>query len=455
MAYRKYKLALLLRIGILFLLLTGLAVFITNTNLKENPPLAAVVIVPALIFIILTVRNLFAFTMRRFDEMDDFFEAVKYRDFSRWFAVKSGPQDIRELHEGFNKVNETFKSINQEKEEQHLYLQKILALINTGIIAYNIESGNVLWINDSFKKIMNVPSLNNIQFVEQRKPELHESIFEINHSKGDTLTIEVDKSKIKILISSSIFSIKEETFKLIVIQNIDDTLTQNESDAWKKLLSVMTHEIMNSITPISSLAETLQSKIQQSVNDPIGNKLDINDLDTGIESIKKRSEGLLKFAKTYRSLNKITKLNLEKIAVSELFENIKNLMKPSLDEKNIDLSFEMESTGLQIEMDTYLIEQVLINLILNSVEACSRSDNPKIRLSSKKDTKGNAIIKITDNGKGIPNEIIDDIFVPFFTTKKNGSGIGLSLCKQIMLLHKGKIQVYTIEGKGTAISLVF
>ena len=217
----------------------------------------------------------------------------------------------------------------------------------------------------------------------------------------------------------------------------------------------MTQEIMNSIAPISSLAETLQSKVQLSIKDPVKNKLEINDLETGIESIKKRSEGLLKFAKTYRSLNKITKLNLSKILVSGLFENIKTLMQPSLENKKIELNFEIDNPDLQIEIDTYLIEQVLINLILNSVEACKESKKPKIILSAHKNIGGNSIIKIADNGKGIPNEIRDDIFIPFFSTKKNGSGIGLSLCKQIILLHKGKIQIKSAEGKGTLISLVF
>ncbi|WP_332243936.1 HAMP domain-containing sensor histidine kinase [Flavivirga spongiicola] len=387
--------------------------------------------------------------------MDDFFESVKYRDFSRWFNEKSGAEDLRELHKGFNEVNKTIHEINKEKEAQHLYLKKILELINTGIIAYNIDSGEVLWINDSFKKNLNIPSLKNIQFVKNRKPDLFDSVFVKNHTSENSITVDIENEKTKLLIASSIFQIKEHSYKLIVIQNIDSTLTQNETEAWKKLLSVMTHEIMNSIAPISSLAETLQSKVQQSIEHPENHQIDMNDLDTGIESIKKRSEGLLKFAKTYRSLNKITKLNLSKILVVELFENIKTLMLPSLESKGIALHFEIENFNLEIEIDSYLIEQVLINLILNSVEACKGIESPKIILSTQKSIDGQPIIRIKDNGKGIPNEIIDDVFIPFFSTKKSGGGIGLSLCKQIMHLHKGRIQVKSIEEKGTIVSLIF
>ncbi len=455
MAYRKYKFALFVRVIVLFFSLTALAYAIIVLDFKTKPTISIIILMPLVAFFILTFRNLYKFLIRRFDEMDDFFESVKYRDFSRWFTEKSGRQDIRELHKGFNEVNKTIKEINNEKETQHLYLQKILELVDTGIIAYNIETGKVLWVNDSFKNNLGMPSLKTIDFVAKRKPKLFKKIFEVNHAKGNTLNIDIGEEKTKLLISSSLFQIKEDSFKLIVLQNIEDTLNRTESEAWKKLLSVMTHEIMNSIAPISSLAETLQSKVQLSINDPDKNTLEIHDLDAGIESIKKRSEGLLKFAKTYRSLNKITKLNLTNIAINGLFENIINLMKPSLESKNIIFEYEMDNPELRMELDTYLIEQVIINLILNSVEAVKQIEKPNIILSAHRNIQGKAIIRIRDNGKGIPNEIIDDIFVPFFSTKKNGSGIGLSLCKQIVLLHNGKIQVKSIEGKGTVISLVF
>lgn len=455
MAYRKYKFALTLRVIILFLGLTALAFAISLLDFKNNTQISVAILAPIIIVLYYTFRGLYKFIFRRFYEMDDFFESVKYRDFSRWFNEKSGPEDLRELHKGFNEVNQTIHDINKEKEAQHLYLKKILELVNTGIVAYNIDSGNVLWINDAFKKTLSIPSIKNIGFIQKRKPLLFDTIFIEKHAVDESVTITIQDEKTKLLIASSIFEIKAVTYKLVVLQNIESTLTQNETQAWKKLLSVMTHEIMNSIAPISSLAETLQTKVQQSMADPVNQEIDMTDLDAGIESIKTRSEGLLKFAKTYRSLNKITKLNVSKILVIELFESIKTLMLPSLDNKNIELHFEIENLNLQIEMDTYLIEQVLINLMLNAVEACKDVEHPKITLYAQKNIDGQPIIRLKDNGKGIPKEIIDDVFIPFFSTKKSGSGIGLSLCKQIMLLHKGKIQIQSIEHKGTVISLVF
>lgn len=318
-----------------------------------------------------------------------------------------------------------------------------------------MDSGKVLWANDSFKEILGIPSLKTTQFIQKRNQRLHDAIFETNHAKGHTIEVEVNHEKIKILINSSIFLIEEESFKLVVIKNIDDTINRTESEAWKKLLSVMTHEIMNSIAPISSLAETLQYKIRASFEDPEKDPLEITDLDDGIETIKNRSQGLLKFAKTFRSLNKVTKLNLNNVLINGLFENIRILMEPSLEKKHIELVFEIEPPDLKIEIDTYLIEQVLINLILNSVEACKETDHPRITISAQKNIEGRSIIKVTDNGGGISEEIRDQIFIPFFSTKKTGSGIGLSLCKQIVLLHNGKLQVASELGKGTVIRVVF
>ena len=455
MDYKRYKLSLSLRIAGIFILLMVLVFAIYSLDFKENVLISAIILGAIVLVVIIAISNLFKFTTKRHKAMYNFFESVKYRDFSQWFNEDSGSKDIRELHKGFNEVNQTIKALNKEKESQYLYLQKILELIDTGIVAYNMETGEILWINNSFKELLQIPTLKNIDFIKKRSQKLYKDIFETNHVKGSTISIDTEKDKTKALISSSHFKIDTEEFKLIVLQNIDNTLNQNQSEAWTKLLSVLTHEIMNSIAPISSLAETLQAKIKLSTEDSELYPLEIDDLNLGIESIKKRSEGLMKFAKTYRGLNKITSINVKKVYVKELFEGISNLLRSSLKNKNIELQFVLEDPKIQMEMDSSLIEQVLINLVLNAVEACKDSENPIINISAKQSNEGSAIIRVSDNGKGITDEILDKIFIPFFSSKKNGSGIGLSLCQQIMFLHKGKIQVNTIENSGTVIRLVF
>jgi signal transduction histidine kinase len=217
----------------------------------------------------------------------------------------------------------------------------------------------------------------------------------------------------------------------------------------------MTHEIMNSIAPISSLAETLQQNISLAIERPEDDSLELEDLNAGIKTIKNRSEGLLKFAKTYRSLSKVTQLNLTRIRISTLFDNIRLLMLPSINAKNIDIEFNIKSPKLELDIDTHLIEQVLINLLLNAVDACKQQENALIKVEAMLNLNRETVIKVIDNGSGIPQDILENIFVPFFTSKATGSGIGLSLCKQIMLLHKGRIIVKSVEGKGSVFSLIF
>ena len=264
-----------------------------------------------------------------------------------------------------------------------------------------------------------------------------------------------EKTSFKILLSATAFQTEGKVYKLIAFQNVNEALDETESKAWQKLLSVMTHEIMNSVAPISSLADTLKHRLQQSVTSLNDDSGSLDDLELGIDTIKRRSEGLLKFAETYRNLNKITTLNLKKVYVRDLFGNLLQLMQPTLEQKDIELEIILKDTDLQLEVDINLIEQVLINLVVNAIEAVKDSPAPKIVLSAYVASNFRTIIKIADNGNGMPPELLDKIFIPFFSTKKNGSGIGLSLCKQIMMLHRGNIQVQSVEGEGTAFLLQF
>lgn len=447
MNYNAYIFKLFVRILLLVstILALGYAIYVDKT------PYA----IGVSVFLLYLISNTYTFVKRCFVAMDDFFEAVKYRDFSRWFPEDRGPKDIRFLYTGFNEINRTIKEINAQNQAQYVYLQKILEMVDIGIIAYNLESGKVLWSNDSFGEILDMPSFKNIRFVESRKPELFNTIFETYHREPDSISIALQNDSIKILISDTVFQVDNDSFKLIVIQNIDDTLNKNESESWKKLLSVMTHEIMNSITPISSLADTLQSNLQAAIEQPKESHLALEDLSAGIKTIKNRSDGLLKFAKTYRSLSKVTQLNLQRTSVAELFKNIQLLMQPSIQAKHIDIEFKLSSPRLELDIDTHLIEQVLINLLLNAVDACKNKDQAEIRVLASQNRNRAIVLKVIDNGAGIPEDILENIFVPFFTSKSTGSGIGLSLCKQIMLLHKGRIIVKSKVGEGTVFSLVF
>lgn len=399
--------------------------------------------------------NLYDFLKKSQFEVKQFVEGVHYRDFSRHFDVKHAPAEVQSLRQGFNDINSAFKVISLERETQYQYLQKILELVDTGILSYEIETGNVMWMNESLKKLLKIPYLKTVQSLDKRDAELCAKVIDLKPGENSVTDIHIDRNILKVLISATAFQTNDKRYKLVAFQNVNEALDETESKAWQKLLRVMTHEIMNSIAPISSLADTLKNRLQHSselVDDETGT---LEDLSLGMETIKRRSEGLLKFAQTYRNLNMITEPNLQKFYVKDLFKTQHRLMQPTLQQKKIDLEIILKEADLQIEADINLIEQVLINLLLNAMEAVKEKPYPKIILTATKADNGRVAVKVVDNGSGIEDEVLDKIFIPFFSTRKSGSGIGLSLCKQIMMLHKGNIHVQSVMNEGTAFILQF
>ncbi|WP_461451867.1 sensor histidine kinase [Mucilaginibacter sp.] len=448
MIFKRYEWRLLLRILILFATLSATSyIFIKGSDWYVY----LAITLPVLVYIVV---ELMRFHTKAQNEVEQFAESIQYRDFSRHFDVSKAPSELKPLRKGFNEINNTFKSISRERETQYQYLEKVLELVDTGILSYEVETGDSGWVNESFKKLIGIPYLKSINSLEKREEVLYRDIINLKPGENKIVTITRDQQLVKILVSASVFRSDGKVSKLVAFQNVSEALDETESKAWQKLLNVMTHEIMNSVAPISSLADTLKNRLQspEIANSLAGSELE--DLELGIDTIKRRSEGLLKFTESYRSLNKITKLDITKILVRNLFENLNSLMSPTLEKKNIELEIILRDPTLAIEADINLIEQVLINLVVNAIEAVKDREDPRITLSAELQNN-KTLVKVSDNGLGMPPELLDKIFIPFFSTRKTGSGIGLSLCKQIMLLHKGNIQVQSTEGVGSSFVMQF
>lgn len=448
MTFKNHEWNLFIRVLLLFVTIT-----IFSFLLVKQQYVYEIIFVPIIVF---QLVDFYRLHRKAQQELDQFVESIHYRDFSRHFDEKHAPTDLQPLRKGFNEINSTFKVISKEKETQYQYLQKILELVDTGILSYDLESGEVVWMNESLKRLLQVPYLKTIHSLSKRDWHLYHEVMALPLGKSIVSTAHLETTNFKVLLSATAFQTEGHKYKLIAFQNVNEALDENESKAWQRLLSVMTHEIMNSVAPISSLSETLKNMLtstKHKVNPE--NQANFEDLELGIDTIKRRSEGLLKFTETYRSLNKITSLNLTNILVRDLFENLHTLMQPTLEQKNIELEIILKDTDLILEADTNLIEQVLINLLVNAIEAVKENPNPQIILSALQPLNQKIIIRVTDNGNGMPEELLDKIFIPFFSTKKTGSGIGLSLCKQIMMLHKGNIHVKSVLGEGTSFTLQF
>src|ERR1700761_237744 len=449
MIFKRYEWRLLLRVLILFITLAVTSFLAVK---GEGYYLYMVITCPALVYELI---EMIRFQKKAQDEVSQFVESIHYRDFSRHFDVRKAPNELKPLRKGFNEINTTFKLISRERETQYHYLQKILELVDTGILSYENETGETGWINEAFKKLIGIPYIKTISSLEKREEALYKEIIDIKPGESKVISITRNQQQYKILINASVMRSDDKVYKLVAFQNVSEALDETESIAWQKLLSVMTHEIMNSVAPISSLADTLKNRLQspEIANSPVSSQLE--DLELGIDTIKRRSEGLLKFTESYRNLNKITKLDLKKILVRDLFENLSSLMSPTMEKKHIELEIVLRDPALAIEADINLLEQVMINLMVNAIEAVKDREHPRISLAAEVQANNRIVVKVADNGLGIPNELLDKIFIPFFSTRKTGSGIGLSLCKQIMLLHKGTIKVQSSEGQGAAFLLQF
>lgn len=444
--FEKFEWRVLFRILLLFITLSVTS-YLLIKGWYIYSALVAVIIIYQFI-------NMYRSQLRVYREFNEFIDLIHFRDFSRYFNVAQAPPELQPLRKGFNEINSVFKAISREKETQYHYLQKVLELVNTGILSYEAESGEVIWMNESLKKMLAVPYLKTIHSFSLRDENLYKEIITLMPGESRIGMINAEKNSYKVLLSATAFQTEGKKFNFIAFQNINEALDETETKAWQKLLSVLTHEIMNSIAPISSLADTIKNRLTSiEKTDYLAGSLD--DLELGIDTIKRRSEGLLKFAETYRNLNKISKPVLKKMYVRNLFENLHNLMQPTLTQKNIELEIILKDPNLLLEADTNLIEQVLINLVVNAIEAVKEKNEPRIVLSAYAVDNGKTVIKVADNGIGISEVLLDKIFIPFFSTKKTGNGIGLTLCKQIMMLHRGSIQVQSKENEGTGFMLYF
>jgi len=452
MTFKRLEIGIALRVALL------LAVM--YLTLEVLPQFTWLQVGTGLLVLLAQVWELFRYLTRSNNELAKFLQAVQQRDFSQRFHEGHPNASLGHLHQAFNRISDTFRQLHIEKEAQFRYMQTILQMIDTGIMAIDEGRGEVEWTNDACKKILSIPYLKRIEGLAPRYPQLHQALIELRPGESRLLKIRLPGGPTQLLLSATPFSLQHRSLLLVALRNVSATVDATETEAWQKLLRVMTHEIMNSVAPIASLADTLERHLlaarhtyATTADAAPGMEL-LQDTQEGIAIIKNRSEGLLRFAHFYRNLNKSQQIQRTTVYVQELFGSIDRLMRPRLEAEGIALRYDVSSPDLVLQADVNLLEQVLINLLVNAQRAVRSRPDPQILLLARRQENGRVLIEVRDNGCGIPEELLDNIFIPFFTSHKEGSGIGLSLAKHIMLLHKGSIQVESREGVGTVFKLV-
>ncbi len=386
-----------------------------------------------------------------------FFNSIKNDDFTLRFPEYGSAKSFNELNRSLNILNDKIQNIYIKNQAQEQYYQEILKQAEIGILTYN-KKGHILFANPKVEKLLNYTPLNHIKQLAQVDKKLYELFNNLAPFERMLFQLTNERETIQLTIKSSEIVSNDEVLKLITIQDIHNELDKKETDSWIKLIRVLTHEIMNSVTPITSISESILHYYKD--EDGIVETTQIDETKIrmtakGLEVIKNQGNDLMSFVQSYRSFLNVPVPDKKIINGYEFLEKVKVLISQEAGFASISFDILKKSEDLEIYADEKQITQILINLSKNAIQALKETDHAKLQFVLGMTTEGKKYITVQDNGPGIPPDIMNQIFVPFFTTKKDGTGIGLSLSKQIMHLHGGSLTVHSIPNQETLFSLFF
>lgn len=437
--YKKFSFKVIFRILLILLNLVLLTTIYGDQRLFFNQIIFGIIL-------IIQIWELLHYIQKTNRELAKFILAIKHGDISINFAKTKIGESFIDLSQAFEEIIEQYKTAKIEKEAQFQYLKNIVSHLSIGIISVE-DNEKITLFNTSAEQILNKKGINNWRILKEQLPEFTASVESQLPDGRQLFELKTGSETQTLSLNVSTLSLLDKHYTLITLQDIKNEIEQKEIEAWHKLIRILTHEIMNSATPISSLTETMQMMLEK---EPLSEET-LNDLRFSLKTIQKRSDGMLAFIDDYRKITKVPKPKTEQVNLKEFLAEIELLTKAGLKKDNITLKVQSET--ITAEFDQKLIEQVLLNLIKNAQQALSETREAKIEINAF-GKNNQVIIEVLDNGPGISEELKKEIFVPFFTTKKSGSGIGLSLSKQIMHLHGGTIKLRSNQDE-TIFSLYF
>lgn len=402
------------------------------------------------------VHNIYEFVISTNQKLTSFLESIRYSDFNNHFSKDNQlGENFPELNHAFNEVLEIFRKTRAEKEEHLQYLNTLVQHVQVGLISYDSD-GNIELINNIARRFLNVQHIKNIKQLQYANQDMYRLLKELPEGGKHLLR---QSNEMQLSINATELILHNKTYKLLSIQNIKSELQEKEIEAWQNLTRVLRHEIMNSITPITSLVSTLAEILDEDVvlRDGKYEFMDesIEDIKEGLLTIKHRSEGLKRFVDAYRSFTSIPQPKMKLLHIKNLFQKTVFLLQAEIKTRNIDFDCKVVPDDLPLYADPQLLEMVLINLIKNALEALEGRMNGKVVLEAEADEHQRVIISLRDNGPGIEPEALSKIFIPFYTTKGTGSGIGLSLSREILQMHTAQLTVESLPEQGSCFYIRF
>lgn len=403
------------------------------------------------------VVNLIKYLNTTNRKMSYFLESIQNNDSTLLFPKNITGKSVRELYDGLNKINRQIQQLKIESQQREQYFQTLIEQVATGIISFN-SKGFVLHANSAAKRMLGVEILTHLNQLERVNRNLFQAIGSIKSFEQKLVSVVSERGTVELSLKATSFKTKDEELTLLSIQDIRNELDEKELDSWMKLIRVLMHEIMNSIAPITSLSESL-TKFYTVDGQPIRpeevNEKTIDITIRGLNVIKEQGNGLILFVESYRKLTRVPKPDKKLFRLEELINRMQILYASLENSDKVKLSVSLNPPEMELFADENLIAQVLLNLLKNALESVEKTPEGKIQIVCRTSATDRPEILVRDNGPGIPQEIAEQIFVPFFTTREKGSGIGLSLSRQIMRLHGGSLQLRSVPEKETVFTLVF
>jgi len=389
-------------------------------------------------------------------DMGRFIDALRNQDTSQHFTWTKGGTYFRRLYASFEEISRNFRFVRIEKEVENQFFREIIHQSALGIMAVN-QDGSIRLINRAALELLNVEVLTNLENLSELYPGFREMIKEAKDKTNHRMNLVVDGKLVHLAVKTTEILMQGDRVKIWFMSDISREIAWNEVETWQKLIRILNHEIANSVSPIHVLSTSLYEQFhhgkKRKNHEEIDEKLIERTMD-GLQAIIRRSGGLTDFIDTFRNFTNTGVPDYSAVRVRELLKQIETIMSADISSSGAEFSVEVIPADLEVLADEKLIEQVVINLVKNAIQATGDTPKPMIRFRGYRAGK-QVRLDISDNGKGIPGDMLDLVFTPFFTTRKEGSGIGLSLARQVMQMHHGSISVRSEEGRQTTFTLSF
>lgn len=448
---RGHRVETLLCVGALIAAIFVLCYSLLRTEWTGTPILCVVTIV-------FCTFKLIRMTERSNENFAQFINNISHDDFSSTTAHGSSEPSSHIFMQAQKVLLEKYRKLKVDRSEQHEYLQLVVEHVDTALVCFD-DAGKVTIVNKAAKDLLRTPYISNVSRIKAVSPELADTLITLKAGERRVVKLNIDAEPVQLLLATTEFRLLGSDQKLVSMQNIQSALDEKEIQSWQKLIRVLTHEIMNSMTPIVSVSNHLKTLTQAGEISESGVVIDVDDqrdIAEGIASIASRSHGLLRFVEAYRSLSNLPKPLPTEINVETLFTRLAVLLDERITNANINFHHQVAPAHLTVKADINLIEQILLNLLSNAFDAVSDQTDPQIQLLAfRQESSGRVVIQVRDNGVGISCEQMDDIFTPFFTTKNNGTGVGLSLSRQLARLNNASLTASSVEKKGSTFQLIF